>query len=82
MSRRKQLRPFKVQDDDDDDADNNTKQTKNADNGVATTSNGGNTNEAQSNPKSCKFDLSNQPVSTLELTWTLTSRIICHLESF
>lgn len=43
MSRRKQLRPFKVQDDD----DSNTNQTKSADNGLSTSSNGHSTDEAQ-----------------------------------
>lgn len=57
MSRRKQLRPFKVQDDDDDDDDaSKAKQTKSADNGLSTTSNGDSTSEAQSSPKSSKFD--------------------------
>lgn len=51
MSRRKQLRPFKVQDDDDDDS--NAKQIKSADNGVSTPSNGHNTHEAHT---SSKFD--------------------------
>lgn len=64
MSRRKQLRPFKVQDDDDDDdAASKAKQTKSADNGLSTTSNGDSTSEAQSSPKSSKFDFFIQPVS-------------------
>lgn len=51
MSRRKQLRPFKVQDDDDD---SNANQIKNADNGLSTASNGhNNTTEPHA---SSKFD--------------------------
>lgn len=52
MSRRKQLRPFKVQDDDDDDDDSNAKRAKNANNGHLTSSNGPNANEAHSTSKS------------------------------
>lgn len=49
MSRRKQLRPFKVQDDDDDDGDSNAKRPKkNADNGVSPSSNGENAEAAHS----------------------------------
>ena len=47
MSRRKQLRPFKVQDDDDDDDNKsgNAKQAITTDNGLETTPNGNNTDE-------------------------------------
>lgn len=51
MSRRKQLRPFKVQDDDDDDS--NAKPTKSADNGLSTSSNGHNTAEGRTSSKFC-----------------------------
>lgn len=52
MSRRKQLRPFKVQDDDDDDDDNNAKPAKkNADNGISTSSNGDNADATHNTSK-------------------------------
>lgn len=46
MSRRKQLRPFKVHDDDDD-VNSNSKQAKSADNGLSTSSNGHKIDEPQ-----------------------------------
>lgn len=49
MSRRKQLRPFKVHDDDDD--DNEAKPTKNADNGISTSSNGDNADATHNTSK-------------------------------
>lgn len=64
MSRRKQLRPFRVQDDDDDDGgDNNDTRTCNAnqtnttDNGMETTSNGYNADQMpHSTPEPGKFN--------------------------
>lgn len=67
MSRRKQLRPFKVQDDDDDDGDDknndngtsNAKQANTTDaNGLQTPPNGNSTDETlHSTPESGKFTL-------------------------
>lgn len=54
MSRRKQLRPFKVQDDDDDD-DSNTKQAKSADNGISPMPNSDNIETARTQPLSKFF---------------------------
>lgn len=78
MSRRKQLRPFKVQDDDDDDDKNdngksNAKQANSTDNGLETTPNGNNTDETlHSTPESGKLNVC---MRARECTHTLVCEI-------